>query len=253
MSNITKEERQIMDERADQLEKIGFVLNCDANSVWYEKGDVKMIPTLMMCPPTKDWNEFIEKNSQSPAPASQSREEILKSNCLETFYEYNPVYENIKKAMSEYASQCTEGLKKENERLRELVEGVEVEIKYQNYNGYWTDDEWGFCDKEIHDTYHPDNRRIVLTPIEGKDDILSKEEMELEKVVDKIRSVSTLEAIGILLAMDKPSEGLREALEKILADIEIEHHPDNNEQSEYYNVGLNRAVSIIKKSLSNDR
>jgi len=56
-------EEQIINERASQLESIGFVFKVSETSVWYEKGDVKMIPTLMMCASEKDWNEFIIKNT----------------------------------------------------------------------------------------------------------------------------------------------------------------------------------------------
>lgn len=59
----TKEQQEILNKRADQLEAIGFVMSVDKDNVWYEKGPVKMAPTLMMCAPTKQWNDFIEKNT----------------------------------------------------------------------------------------------------------------------------------------------------------------------------------------------
>ena len=59
--NKTAEE-EIINERAAELEKIGFILQVSEDSVWYQKGDVKMMPTLMMCAPTKHWNEFIDKH-----------------------------------------------------------------------------------------------------------------------------------------------------------------------------------------------
>ena len=55
-------EEEIINERAAQLEQIGFVFKVSEDSGWYQKGDVKMIPTLMMCASTKDWNNFIDKH-----------------------------------------------------------------------------------------------------------------------------------------------------------------------------------------------
>jgi hypothetical protein len=58
----TEHEEKILNERANELEKIGFVMQVTHDSVWYEKDGVKVVPTLMMCAPTKQWNEFIEKH-----------------------------------------------------------------------------------------------------------------------------------------------------------------------------------------------
>jgi hypothetical protein len=64
-------EEIIIDERATQLESIGFVFKCSENRVWYEKGSVKMIPTLMMCASTPEWDKFILENTPKPTHHEQ--------------------------------------------------------------------------------------------------------------------------------------------------------------------------------------
>lgn len=54
-------EKETIDRRATELEQIGFVLKVSYDSVWYEKGEAKMIPTLMMCASEGEWQAFIEK------------------------------------------------------------------------------------------------------------------------------------------------------------------------------------------------
>jgi hypothetical protein len=61
--SATEIEKKIINDRADQLEKIGFVFKVSENNCWYEKNGVKMIPTLMMCASYHDWEKFISENS----------------------------------------------------------------------------------------------------------------------------------------------------------------------------------------------
>lgn len=60
-------EEKIINERAQELEQIGFKLKVSSDAIWYQKGEVKMFPTVMMCASTHDWNEFISKHSK-PQP-----------------------------------------------------------------------------------------------------------------------------------------------------------------------------------------
>lgn len=60
-------EKEVINDRATQLESIGFVFKVSGNSTWYEKGGVKMIPTLMMCASEGEWQRFIEENKE-PSP-----------------------------------------------------------------------------------------------------------------------------------------------------------------------------------------
>ncbi len=48
--------------RADELESIGFVMECTKKAVFYVKGDAKIVATLIMVASTKEWNDFIAKN-----------------------------------------------------------------------------------------------------------------------------------------------------------------------------------------------
>ena len=56
-------EEQILYERADQLEKIGFKADYSNSSVAYVKGNVRIEATLMLCANLKDRSEFIEKHT----------------------------------------------------------------------------------------------------------------------------------------------------------------------------------------------
>lgn len=48
--------------RADLLESIGFKMQVSYNSVYYQKGDVKIISTLIMCASESEFKQFIENN-----------------------------------------------------------------------------------------------------------------------------------------------------------------------------------------------
>lgn len=57
-------EQEIINERAAQLEEIGFVIKVTGDQIWYEKDGVKMIPTLMMCASRKEWDEWYNSQKQ---------------------------------------------------------------------------------------------------------------------------------------------------------------------------------------------
>ena len=57
--------KELFDKRATELESLGFVFKISGDSVWYERGEVKVIPTLIMCASTREWNEFINRNSDN--------------------------------------------------------------------------------------------------------------------------------------------------------------------------------------------
>lgn len=129
------QEEEIINKRAAELEKIGFVFKCDENRVWYEKGEVKMIPTLMMCASEREWQEFISQHkpnsdiqsngaSQRTPDSStsvdqkdiKSRFEILRLESL--LKEKEDEITQLKAALSKAQSKITE-LVIENEELKQ--------------------------------------------------------------------------------------------------------------------------------------
>lgn len=49
--------------RADQLESIGFKKIIDITGYVFVKGNVRIIPTLIMIMRANEWDKFIEENS----------------------------------------------------------------------------------------------------------------------------------------------------------------------------------------------
>lgn len=52
----------IVEQRIDQLESIGFTLNVQEDKVNYVKGEVKINSILILCASTKEWENFIITN-----------------------------------------------------------------------------------------------------------------------------------------------------------------------------------------------
>lgn len=129
MSNATKQEKEIMDERATDLEAIGFVLKCSEDRVWYEKGEVKMIPNLMMCAPTKDWNEFILKHTDKDS-SPRTKEEILKG-LIPDKCSCHEIYKCRKKVDQDcvHCNYCDEMLSAMDEHALPFIEVAQLSAK----------------------------------------------------------------------------------------------------------------------------
>jgi len=54
--------KELLEQRAEQLEKIGFVMKATYDNVFYEKNNVKISAVQMACYNLKTWNDFIEQN-----------------------------------------------------------------------------------------------------------------------------------------------------------------------------------------------
>lgn len=62
-NKATESQKKILYDRADQLEKIGFEFKFSETQGWYQKGEVKMIPTVIMCASEIEWQKFIDENT----------------------------------------------------------------------------------------------------------------------------------------------------------------------------------------------